>query len=145
MKRGRINSDAGEDAANVAEDLQYSADIALPWPLTGRPKNGAVAMLMSLADGDDVAMPLRMRPGNGLASGDAGIASGHGTWIVCADARIEASDAVKAPGYRCGDDAGVSGTLTITDADGWSVTLRVKGGLVVAVVASGTAVWTPEG
>lgn len=143
MRPGRLAG--GTDSrgrATVDDGASRTASVVLPWPLVGRPPSGTRAMLVDLLAGDDAAIPVA-QAGQGSA-GDAGIRSAHGSQVVCRDGRIEASDTVRAPGYECGQQAGVSGTLTITASD-HVVTITIAGGIIVAVTATGTAVWTPGG
>ncbi len=144
VEAGRLRGDADADAAEVDDGATRQTRLIAPWGLRSRPPSGALAAVLSLASGEDVAMTFTPSPGDGLGVGDVALRSSHGSQIRCRDGLCESSDEFEAPGYRCNGLSGTSGTLTIT-ASSFVLTLILAGGIIVSVTASGTAVWQPSG
>jgi len=139
--RGRVSG----ASAQVADGGQERAcRVLFPWGLAGRPGSGTIAAVWAPAFGEEAALPYRSGDA-GLEPGDAAILSEHGSSVRCGDGIVEASDPVRATGFQVGQQSGVSGTLTVTDSDGWVLTIGIKGGIIVSVAATGAAVWAPEG
>lgn len=140
-----LTRDAGKDTATITDGAERQATLISPLGLLCRPRSGARVLVLTAASGEEVALPVQVSPGDGLDAGEVALAAPGGARVRCRRDTVEASRKVDAPGYAAGGQDGVSGTLKITDSDGWSVTLVVAGGIIVSVTAGGSATWGPEG